>query len=225
MIRRIWNNSFAVATVIALAFVIFQAIDCSSPLTTEDVTGIRQTDTVVVVLADTIFMFDTVYTPADTIFVPGETLYVPLDTIFLPGDTVYLPGDTLFLPGDTIYVPLDTVYLPGDTVYMPPDTVFLPDTIMQFCARLEAPVQEIVWPLMNEAGTYALDFEAVLESDRPAQSLTVDIDGRLFEWSLAESLELRFEGAQGDDAIVRISHIPPPASGHAVDICMRVTRL
>jgi Tfp pilus assembly protein PilZ len=275
------KRPFVVAGLLSLGAFAFQIINCSSPLMTEDITGRDDIDTIVIVIADTIYSTDTVfigadtiyvpgdtvfipgdtiylpgdtvfvpndtvYLPGDTVFVPGDTVYVPPDTVFLPGDTVfvpgdtvflppdtiyvpldtvYVPGDTIFLPGDTIYVPLDTIYLPGDTVYLPSDTVIVHDTLLQYCNRLEASAQEIVWPLMNEAGRYLLEFAAVQESSQPPQILNITIDGHLLEWALADSLEFRFEGDIGANAVVRIAVAPPPARGHAIDICMRVTRL
>ena len=63
--RMLWLIAIA-----AVASAAAQIMSCSSPLTTEDVTG--RTDTVVVIIqvADTVFLVDTLYTPADTIFVP-----------------------------------------------------------------------------------------------------------------------------------------------------------
>jgi len=232
--RMLWLIAIA-----AVASAATQILSCSSPLTTEDVTG--QTDTVVLIIqvADTVLLIDTLYTPADTIFVPGDTLFLPADTVYIPGDTVfvpldtiYAPGDTIFVPGDTIYVPGDTLYIPGDTIYVPGDTIYVPldtvivrDTVLQYCGRLEAPIQEIQWPLMNEPARYVLEFQAVLERDTPDQALNLDIGGRLFIWSLADTLAYRFEGDLSANTIVRITNIPPPARGHAIDICMLVRRI
>jgi hypothetical protein len=200
-----------VAVIACAAFLIIQAMYCSSPLTTEDVTGEHDVDTLVILLGDTIFVLDTIYTPADTIIMPGETLYVPLDTIILPGDTIFFP--------------LDTVYMPGDTIYMPPDTVEVHDTVLQYCGHLESTVQQIVWPIMNEPGRYVLEFAAVLESDRPEQALDINIGGQVYQWSLIETLEFMFDGTLGADVIVRIISQVPPARGHSIDICMRIRRL
>ena len=115
--------------------------------------------------------------------------------------------------------------MPGDTIYVPLDTVIVRDTVLQYCGRLEAPVQEIQWPLMNEPGRYILEFQAVLENDMPEQALNLDIGEQLFVWSPADTLGYRFEGDLIANAIVRITNIPPPARGHAIDICMLVRRL
>jgi len=202
MIRFLFKHPFSVAAIVSAAFIVFQATNCSSPLTTEDVIGDGGgNDTVVVLITDTILM---------------------VDTIFTPGDTVFIPMDTIFVPGETVYVALDTVFLPGDTVFLPLDTVIVYDTLLQYCSRLEASVQEIVWPLRNGQGAYALDFQAALERDRPEQALILSIDERQFEWSFESGLEFRFEGNLSGNAIVRISNIPPPARGHAIDICMTI---
>ena len=213
MIRYLWRYPFLIAALLSVAFAVIQILGCSSPLTTEDINGPQPggTDTVVIIIADTFFVMD--------------TLYIPGDTIIIPGDTIFVPVDTIYLPGDTLLVPVDTVYLPGDTIYMPPDTVIEHDTLLQYCGRLESPVQEIQWLLMNDSGQYVLEFQAALENDRPEQALIVDIDGLEFEWYLADTLHFRFEGPLGQEAIVRICLTPPPARGHGIDICMVVRRI
>lgn len=119
------------------------------------------------------------------------------------------------IPADTV---TDTVAVIDTVVVI--DTISVADTM--FCARLNSQRQEIVWMLQNQEGYFSLEFVAAIERELNSQTLMIDIDDQQFQWRLAEDLRLMIETYFEQDAIIRITSIPPHAYGQAIDICLRV---
>jgi len=181
------------------------------------------TDTVIIVdtigTVDTVTIIDTLST-IDTIVVV-DTIGI-IDTIWVV-DTV----GTI----DTVMI-IDTVGT-TDTVLII-DTVVVIDTVMmeiptldsQFvCARISCNQKEIVWLLRNQAGLYRLEFAGEVESDQPVQTVKIDIDGAEYLWNPAADAEFVKELTLGKNATIRITPKKPPAFGHAIDICLKITAL
>jgi hypothetical protein len=139
------------------------------------------------------------------------------DTLIIV-DTIVV-NDTITI-ADTIVVN-DTITI-ADTVIVP-----LPDSgdSNKVCAQLGASQKELVWLFVNEPGEYKLEFRALTENLKPAQVLVVNIDGETFEWKPSENTELTLERNLVNRATVRISPKNPSAFGHAIDICLWVTKL
>ncbi len=119
--------------------------------------------------------------------------------------------------------PLDSI---GESGQTSSDTVAVVDTLIiadtMFCARLNSQRQEIVWMLQNQDGYFSLEFVAAIERVGNSQTLMIDIDDQQFHWRLAEDPRLMIEMYFEQDAIIRITSIPPHAYGQAIDICLRV---
>jgi len=167
----------------------------------------------------------------------------PLDSSDLTGGVSPTPGGG----GDTLYV-VDTVYIVhGGKV----DTVIVVDTIIQvdtvtvadttivdtviviepgsgdskmLCAHLSTAQQEIVWLFRNSEGPYHLEFAALPERDHPTHVLSVTVDDQAYEWPLTEGLELILDQTLSSNAVLRIATSKPPSFGHAIDICLTITR-
>lgn len=165
----------------------------------------------------------------------------PLENSDLPLSPSPGPGSRV----DTVYViSIDTVVVihegTTDTVVVF-DTVIQVDTVIQtdtsvvdtvvvidsgscgsqmVCARLGSGQKEIVWLFRNHEGPYHLEFAALTEMDHPTHTLTVDLDGETFNWSLAESLELVLDVNLSQNATMHITTSKPPSFGHSIDVCL-----
>lgn len=181
-----------------LAVLAFQAIlNCSQPLESSDLSGGLN--------------------PAPGS--PGDTLFV-VDTIFIThGGKV----DTVIVVDTVIQV--DTVTVMDSTVV---DTVIIvepdPGDSDILCARLSQARQEVVWLFRNTEGLYHLEFVALPEREHPTQILEVTIDETTYTWNMAQGLKMIFDQSLTSNATIRIATKKPPAFGHAVDICLTMTR-
>jgi hypothetical protein len=191
----------ALLLIVTLVILAFQIIsNCSQPLESSDLTpspGPGSPGRV-----DTLFVFDTV-----VIVHNGrvDTLIV-IDTI-IQTDTV---------------TQTDTTY--GDTVT---DTVIIvePGGGRMLCARLSSSQQEIVWLFRNPEGSYHLEFAALPESEHPNHTLTVSIGDQLYDWDLSVSLELILDTTLPANLTIIITTSKPPSFGHAIDVCVTVTKM
>lgn len=159
--------------------------------------------------------------------IPEDTVYT-IDTVVII-DTVGATDTVIIV--DTIGI-IDTIWV-VDTVGII-DTVVVIDTVMveiptldsQFvCARISCNQKEIVWLLRNQAGLYRLEFAGEVENDQPVQTLKIDIDGAEYLWNPAADVEFVKELTLGKNATIRITPKKPPAFGHAIDICLKITAL
>jgi len=182
-----------------LAILTFQIIsNCSQPLESSDLTGgIAPTPGTKV---DTLFVVDTVIIPhggkVDTVIVVDTIIQVDTVTV---ADTTIVDTVIVIEPGS------------GDSKML--------------CARLSSARQEIVWLFRNTEAQYHLEFAALPERDQPTHILRVTIDGQVYEWHLTESVELILDQTFSPNAIISIITSKPPSFGHAIDICLTVTRL
>lgn len=190
-------------------------VNCSSPLKSADDNPSLpgpggKLDTFL--LTDTIFAIDTIFN--------GDTIFA-IDTIF-NGDTIYAI-DTIF-NGDTIFA-IDTIITSDTIVLVDTVEIFPPDSLISpvVCARLSSGHQDIVWMFRNEEKLFNLEFVAALERDKPNSLLSVDINGELYEWNLAESLEMNLSMILEQNSVIRIKTCKPPSYGHAIDICLTIS--
>jgi hypothetical protein len=149
--------------------------------------------------------------------------------IFLAIICALYTGFTLFSCTKPLEGPLEDNEFPPDTIYVT-DTLTFTDTVIivipdtgsaqMQCGRLNSHRKELVWMFRNEPGVYSMDFRAIVEYDNPSRLIVIDIDGEQHFWHLNETLEYIIEPTLGDDAVVRVSTIPPHAYGHAIDICL-----
>ena len=93
------------------------------------------------------------------------------------------------------------------------------------CSRIASNHPDIVWMFRNPEGSYLLEFDAYPESSHPPQTLSVNIDGREFLWTPANNAELVTELYLSERTIIKIMLHSPPALGHAIHICLKVSRL
>ncbi|PWB75546.1 hypothetical protein C3F09_01920 [candidate division GN15 bacterium] len=225
--------------------VVFSLTQCADPL---DITNQPvqphpyPSDTTYVV--DTIYVIDTVtQTHFDTTLVIDTVLHTEIDTVMIVDtvtqnhyDTTYVVDtihhgrvDTLFIIDTVIVTNPDTVSI-IDTVYQTDtltvvDTVIVTnDTTLQMCGRIESCQKEIVWLLFNPAGNYQLSFAAYIEKDQPPQSLTVQIGESAYTWNTADSTTFTLDSWLDSRATITITSLKPPARGHAVYVCLNMTR-
>ncbi len=227
-------------------------VNCSQPLESSDlpnpgppfvrVDTLYIIDTVVVIdsgtVVDTVIVNDTVMV-IDTNWV-YDTTYVSdtvmqIDTVFVVDTLVEV--DTMFAV-DTVYQ-IDTVFVVDSTSQT--DTVYIIDTVLQIdtviviepgdsgpivmCAQLSCNRQEIVWMFRNPEGDYRLEFTAASERDNPDQTLSVRIDGEEYFWKPSRDREFITEQYLEQNAIIRITSKKPPAFGHAIDVCLTMSKL
>lgn len=133
-------------------------------------------------------------------------------------DTIFLT-DSIFISDSSVV--FDTVYL-TDSIYIV-DTFYITDS-SDFCARLSATRQEIVWLLNNESGDFSLKFLGQLQSEKPPQELIITIGDQEFLWSPVQTLEFSFDLKLDEKAIITIVSDKPHAYGHAIDICLYVEK-
>jgi hypothetical protein len=218
------NLLLTLGAVIIIAVQFF--VNCSNPL--DDSGGgfepsgpvidtIYNDDTIIVI--DTLIYEDTIFNE-DTIMIIDTVIY--FDTLFV--------SDTLFVVDTLTYV--DTAYSADTIIFI--DTVTIVDTVVvvevdtllnQVCSRISSNQSEIVWMFRNEAGMHLLEFTAVPESEHPAQTLSVFIEGREYQWIPTENPEFITELELSENTIIRIMPKKPPSLGHAIHICLHISRL
>jgi len=242
---------FLIIAVLLFAGIQF-LVNCSNPL--EDVNGSNPSPPGPIVEIDTLYIIDTVF-DGDTVLVIDTTIVIDtlvvadtvvvidtaivIDTLVVADTVVVIDTtiviDTLVVADTVVVIDTNTVF---DTVFIN-DTVFVVDTTVIIdtvivvepgpsnvvCATISTNQPEIVWMLRYDPGTYLLEFDASLESDHPAQSLTVDIDGREYQWTPAENPELILETDLEEQTLIRIVPLKPPSLGHSVHICLNITEL
>jgi len=156
----------------------------------------------------------------------------PLETInskgYIPtepgGDTVF-HFDTVIVIDSLIHV--DTVIVSDSTGHV--DTVIIvepgPSGPQLLCSRMACNQQEIIWMFRNPEGRFRLEFAASTERGHPTQLLLMSIDGQLVTWNTAVNLELTLEQSLRTNPTIRITSDKPHALGHAIDICLTMTKL
>jgi hypothetical protein len=204
-----------IAAVPALAFAWLFAASCSNPL--ESTTP---PEPQIVQATDSVTVFDTL-TICDTVFVSDSV--VRTDTVFVT-DSVYFT-DTVRVV-DTVSR-VDTLVLADTVVRVDTVVVTIPDpgNCPDLCSRLGSHQKEIVWLLFNDAGHFRLDFSALVEKDKPAQTLIIKAGGEVFRWKPSTGNEFSVEVNLDEHARIEVSLDNPRACGHSVDVCLRVTPL
>lgn len=151
--------------------------------------------------------------------------------IFPEGDTdtliIIVPSDTVFTPCDTC--PPDTVFIDTcdacecDT--LPPDTVYI-DRPTTICGQIRASQKSLEIPLVNESGGYLLQVHMTADKPKPQQTVDLTVDGILVE-SVEALADTSFEVKTSlkKNAILVFKPNIPPASGHAIHICVTITAL
>jgi hypothetical protein len=159
-----------------------------------------------------------------------------VDTLFVVDTVIIEHGgkvDTVIVV-DTI-IQVDTVIVTDTTTEM--DTVVVDTTVVDtviiiepggsqmLCDRLACAHKEIVWLFRNAGGSFHLEFAALPESEHPNHTLTVTIGEQKHCWDLSKSLELILDATLPANATIIITTSKPRSFGHAIDICLTVTRL
>ncbi|MFH1700752.1 MAG: hypothetical protein ABIE07_09220 [Candidatus Zixiibacteriota bacterium] len=113
------------------------------------------------------------------------------------------------------------------------DTITLIDTItiiesgagqsQIICGRISSVRKDIVWMFRNPEGIYDLEFAVLIDKDKPARELTLNLDGREFIWDPENNPELIMEVFLSQNAMFFIKANKPPSCGHAIDICLTIT--
>jgi hypothetical protein len=126
---------------------------------------------------------------------------------------------------DTLTV-VDTVTVVDTLIYTDTVIVVVTDTTgsQMLCSRISSHQPEIVWMFRNEEENFKLEFDASPESDHPSQKLLLNIDGREVHWSPVLEPELITEQFLNENATIRIIATKPPALGHAIDICVTLSK-
>jgi len=145
---------------------------------------------------------------------PGPV--IEIDTLYDVDTVVVIDSNTVV---DTVVV-IDTNTVIDTVIIIEPD----PGESQTVCSRIASNQQEIVWMFRNQEGTYLLEFDASLESEHPTQTLSVDIDGQEFLWTPADNAEFITELYLQERTVIRITPHKPPSLGHAVYICLKVSK-
>lgn len=189
-------------------------------------------DTIIVV--DTNIIIDTVVNNDTLIITDTVTIYdssTVFDTVTVI-DTI-INWDTIIV-NDTI-TDIDTIVIydtiPGDTIY---DTTVVYDTIIinvpdstdgiPFCARLSSHLPEIVWILKADPGEYNFEFLALADEFKQGRSLIVTINDDEYIWDPLANDELLLDITIDSKITIKIVPDNPAALGHAVDICLTITK-
>lgn len=143
-----------------------------------------------------------------------------VDTIYRFDTVVVMVFDSVFHVDSLIRI--DSIFHVDTVFIVDNDTI---ESSRMVCARLASSQQEIVWMFRNPDGVYRLEFSASTESGRPTQTLSVNIDGQLFEWSPGKNAEFIIALHLRPNAIVRITSNNPGAFGHAIDVCLTMSKL
>lgn len=145
----------------------------------------------------------------------------PLDDATARGPSNINPGnvyDTV-IDTDTV-VDVDTVTSVDTVVIISHDSGFS----QPLCSQISSSQPEIVWIFRNAAGRYLLEFMALPESNHPVQQLTIEIDGQLLNWIPSDESEMVIDATLGQNAVIRIYSNKPLSLGHAVHICLVISR-
>jgi len=182
-------------------------------------------DTVIVTdtlgISDTLFIIDTVNNFDTILTIDTLTL---LDTISITDTIITEVSDTVWLV-DTVAI-TDTVIV-TDTVTFT-DTVFVEIPVIDttvICSEISCKQKKIVWHLFNSAGFYRLEFVADVEKNQPEQTLTITIDGIDYIWDPNADPVFILELNLSEHATIVIKPNIPPAFGHTIDICMKMSAL
>lgn len=146
----------------------------------------------------------------------------PLDDATARGPSQIDPGN---IYGDTI-VNTDTIVVVDTTSSVDTVVIVYPDSgfAQPLCSPISSSQPEIVWMFRNAAGHYLLDFMALPESDHPVQQLTIDIDGQELRWVPSAEPEKLVDINLEANTVIRIYPNKPPSLGHAVHICLVISR-
>lgn len=136
------------------------------------------------------------------------------DTIVIV-DTSYIV-DSVFIVDSTFII--DTLISMDTSIIVPQN-----DSI-QHCSRIGSGQHEIVWLLQNQSGNYHLEFAALAEQGKPKQTVIVDINGHQYKWNPADQGTLILDQHLVAKTIIRIELSVPVAYGHAIDICLLMSR-
>ncbi len=118
-------------------------------------------------------------------------------------------------------IPVDSAW---DTLIVI-DTLWIPDSLHQnqWCGRIEGPIQEINWLLMNDSGNFRLEFELVAEEQQPPQTLFLMVGEVAYEWDCSQNYK-ELELTLGVHTRISIVSGVPHARGHGIDVCLKLTR-
>lgn len=189
-------------------------------VTLVDTVKMTETTTVVDTLmrSDTIVQYDTVNVIShDTVNIVHYDTVTVTQTI-IQHDTI-LVNDTIFRIDtitvvDTI-VRVDTVTI-GDPVDCNPEP---------FCGKLSSCDKDLIWLFRNAAGTYRLEFSGFAEKDQPLQTIVLNINGVDYNWQAATNPLWIKELTLPANTTIKIGLTKPPAYGHAISICLQMTRI
>jgi len=201
-------------------------------------------DTVYNGTVDTVTIVDTVtQTHFDTTYVVDTVVHGHVDTVVVVDTVTQNHYDTTYVVDTVTNNQIDTIMVIDTVIVSRPDTVAIVDTIYQtdtltivdtiyvandtsqlLCGRIESCQKEIVWLLQNEPGQYHLSFASLIEKNQPPQSLTVQIGDSAFSWNTATDDNLSVDMWLAANATITITSQKPPARGHAVYICLSMTR-
>ncbi len=156
----------------------------------------------------------------DTLYVHDTTtIYDSTTTADTLIDTIYI-DDTLVIYDTTIIV--DTVGTDTVTVV---DTIYIDSTTTEpYCGTLDSKSKQIKWFVPLEPGLYTFRFFGSTDRDKPEQQLTVTIGNTPCEWPIASQPELTLTFTATSSRWVVITANPPPARGHAIQICLEIQK-
>jgi len=190
-------------------------MQCSTPLELDDDP----------IKTDTLFLepphpFDTIIdTIIDTVFT-GDTVFV-FDTTF---DTTFV-SDTVFVIDTIVDTITDTI---GPDTIIIIDTIFVPDPdsggTIALCVTVSPKQHMINWMLLNSSGDYSFEWTATVSRDRPCQTLIVEIDGQQYMWDPYAQPSLDIDQTLGGDVSVKVFPEKPSCFGHAIDLCVTITK-
>ncbi len=178
---------------------------------------------------DTVTMVDTVTettTVIDTLIHTDTVTHV--DTVTVTHTVVHY--DTVVV-NDTLTT-IDTI-IAVDTITSV-DTVVRVDTVQvgpvncepePFCGKLSSCDKDLVWMFRNAAGDYRLEFSGYAEKDQPLQTIVVNINGKDYYWQAATTPLWIKELTLSANTIIKIKLTSPPAYGHAISICLNMTKI
>jgi hypothetical protein len=169
---------------------------------------------------DTVYIFDTL-TPSDTA-VRVDTIRIH-DTM-IQHDTVRQIDTTVRF--DTVHI-VDPHYIYDTVMLVDTVTIVVPDVCEPepFCGELSSCDKDLIWMFRNEAGDYRLEFSGYAEKDQPLQTIIVNIDGTDYEWQAATDPLWITELNLPANTTITIGLTKPLAYGHAISICLKMTKL
>lgn len=179
-----------------------------------------------VILVDTMTVIDTA-TVVDTL-VRTDTV-THYDTVTVTHTVTHydtlVVNDTIVRVDTTVVV--DTIRQVDTVIHV--DTVKIGDPVdcnpEPFCGKLSACDKDLVWMFRNSAGDYKLEFSGYAEKDQPLQTIVVTIDGKDYYWQAATDPLWVTQLALPANTTIKIKLTSPPAYGHAISICLQMTKL